>query len=319
MQNRAAARSARAAKIHSSVYERFQKDLQERWWEQKPTSTARLAAEVWEAIKGEDWVLAHGSLSGWERRLWEMTEASRCIAGGGGTGTGMGVALGVALAFRGTGKVCVSIQNDGDLLYTPGSLWTAAAHDIPMLVVMFNNRSYYQDVGHQTAITKIRQRPLDHVGVGVNLDRPATDFAMLARSFNLYGDGPILDAEAIRPALARGLKVVKEEKTARPHRHHYAGPVSRSPRSAGTGAPQALRRDRPLPRHGYDLLVAPGGGYSGSDRRANGPRRLVMTSQRLYGHHPPGPVRVLQHIHHNIGGEAMVKRSQGSCTLILWL
>jgi acetolactate synthase I/II/III large subunit len=212
VQSRVAARSARAAQIHRSVYERFQKDLQERWWTQKPTSTARLAAEVWEAIKGEDWVLAHGSLSGWERRLWEMTEASRCVAGGGGTGTGMGVALGVALAFRGTGKVCVSIQNDGDLLYTPGSLWTAAAHDIPMLVVMFNNRSYYQDVGHQTAITKIRQRPLDQVGVGVNLDRPATDFAMLARSFNLYGDGPILDAEAIRPALARGLKVVKEEK-----------------------------------------------------------------------------------------------------------
>ena len=212
VQSRAAARSARAAKIHSSTYERFQKDLQERWWEQKPTATARLAAEVWEAIKGENWVLAHGSLSGWERRLWEITEASRCVAGGGGTGTGMGVALGVALAFRGTGNVCVSIQNDGDLLYTPGSLWTAAAHDIPMLVVMFNNRSYYQDVGHQTAITKIRQRPLDHVGVGVNLDRPATDFAMLARSFNLYGDGPILDVEAIRPALARGLKVVKEER-----------------------------------------------------------------------------------------------------------
>jgi thiamine pyrophosphate-dependent acetolactate synthase large subunit-like protein len=212
VQNRVAARSARAAQIHSSVYERFQKDLQERWWEQKPTATARLAAEVWEAIKGEDWVLAHGSLSGWERRLWDMAEASRCVAGGGGTGTGMGVALGVALAFRGTDKVCVSIQNDGDLLYTPGSLWTAAAHDIPMLVVMFNNRSYYQDVGHQTAITKIRQRPLDQVGVGVNLDRPATDFATLARSFNLYGDGPIIDAEAIRPALARGLKVVKEER-----------------------------------------------------------------------------------------------------------
>jgi acetolactate synthase I/II/III large subunit len=212
VQNRVAARTARAEKLHTTVHEHFQKDLRERWWEQKPTSTARLAAEVWEAIQGEDWVLAHGSLSGWERRLWDMTEASRCIAGGGGTGTGMGVALGVALAFRGTDKVCVSIQNDGDLLYTPGSLWTAAAHDIPMLVVMFNNRSYYQDVGHQTAITRMRQRPLDHVGVGVNLDRPATDFALLARSFNLYGDGPILDAEAIRPALARGLKVVKEER-----------------------------------------------------------------------------------------------------------
>jgi acetolactate synthase I/II/III large subunit len=212
VQKRTAARSARAQKLHDAIYDRYRTDLRTRWWGQQPTSTARLAAEVWEAIRGEDWVLVHGSLSGWERRLWEMTEGARCIAGGGGTGTGMGVALGVALAFRATDKVCVSIQNDGDLLYTPGSLWTAAAHDIPMLVVMFNNRSYYQDVGHQTAITKMRERPLEHVGVGVNLDRPATDFALLARSFNLYGDGPILDGEAIRPALEKGLKVVKEER-----------------------------------------------------------------------------------------------------------
>ncbi|MBI3319215.1 MAG: hypothetical protein HYZ89_01320 [Candidatus Omnitrophica bacterium] len=210
-QRRVAARAARATQLHTAVYDRMQKDLKERWWGQRPISTARLAAEIWEAIRGEDWVLVHGSLSGWERRLWEMREASRCIAGGGGTGTGMGVAMGVALAFRGTGKVCVSIQNDGDLLYTPGSLWTAAHHDIPMLVVMFNNQSYYQDVGHQTAITRMRERPLEHVGVGVSLARPSTDFATLAKSFNLYGEGPITDPQEIRPALQRGLKVVKEE------------------------------------------------------------------------------------------------------------
>jgi acetolactate synthase I/II/III large subunit len=184
------------------MYDRIQQDLQTRWWGQKPVSTARLAAEIWEAIKGEDWVLVHGSLSGWERRLWEVTDGTRWVAGGGSTGTGMGVALGAALAFRGTGKVCVSIQNDGDLLYTPGSLWTAAHHDIPMLMVMFNNRSYYQDVGHQTTITRMRERSLERVGVGVSLEGPATDFATLARSFGLYGEGPIVEPEAIRPALA---------------------------------------------------------------------------------------------------------------------
>jgi thiamine pyrophosphate-dependent acetolactate synthase large subunit-like protein len=107
-QRRVEARSARAERLHSALYNRVQKDLQERWWGQKPISTARLAAEIWEAISGEDWVLVHGSLSGWERRLWEIRDGSRCIAGGGGTGTGLGVAMGVALAFRGTGKVCVS-------------------------------------------------------------------------------------------------------------------------------------------------------------------------------------------------------------------
>jgi acetolactate synthase I/II/III large subunit len=209
LRRRIAERAAKAREIHAAVAAGAEKDLKERWWAQKPTSTARLAAEIWETIRGQDWVLAHGSLSGWERRLWEVTDGSRYIAGGGGTGTGMGVAMGVALAFRGTGKICVSIQNDGDLLYTPGSLWTAAHHHIPMLIVMFNNRSYYQDVGHQLAVTKMRQRSLDNVGVGVSLEGPATDFATLARSFGIYGDGPILDPEQIRPALERGLKVVK--------------------------------------------------------------------------------------------------------------
>ncbi|MGH7342688.1 MAG: thiamine pyrophosphate-dependent enzyme, partial [Candidatus Rokuibacteriota bacterium] len=211
---RVAERAARARAIHEGVETRARADLTERWWAQKPTSTARLAAEIWEAIRDEDWVLVHGSLSGWERRLWDMTDRARCIAGGGGTGTGMGVAMGVALAFRGTGKICVSIQNDGDLLYTPGSLWTAAHHEIPMLVVMFNNRSYFQDVGHQRAITTSRQRSLDNVGVGVTLDHPATDFSMLARSFGLYGDGPVVDPEEIRPALARGLEIAKQGRLA---------------------------------------------------------------------------------------------------------
>ncbi|MCH8225561.1 MAG: thiamine pyrophosphate-binding protein [Chloroflexi bacterium] len=211
VQRKAKSRSERAAKIHNDLYDRLRNDLKDRLWSQQPTSTARLAAEIWETIKDEDWVLVHGSLSGWERRLWDVSDPSRWVAGGGGTGTGMGVAMGAALSFKGSGKVCVSIQNDGDLLYTAGSLWTAAHHEIPMLVVMFNNSSYYQDIGHQTAVTRMRERNLETIGVGVNLDSPSTDFANLARSFGLYGEGPIRDPDEIHAALERGLKVVKEE------------------------------------------------------------------------------------------------------------
>jgi acetolactate synthase-1/2/3 large subunit len=212
IQQRVAARSARATQIHTTLYDRIQKELRDRWWAQQPISTARLAAEIWQTIRNEDWVLVHGSLSGWERRVWDMQNGARSIAGGGGTGTGMGVAHGAALAFRHTDKICVSIQNDGDFLHTPGSIWTAAHYDIPMLVVMFNNRSYYQDVGHQTAITRMRERSLENVGVGVNLDKPATDFAMLARSFGLYGAGPIVHPDDIHAALAQGVQVVKQER-----------------------------------------------------------------------------------------------------------
>ena len=209
---RATERIPKITKIHSDLYDRVHKEVKERLWDQTPTSTARLAAEIWEVIKDEDWVLVHGSLSGWERRLWDVSDESRWVAGGGGTGTGMGVAMGAALAFRGTDKVCVSIQNDGDLLYTAGSLYTLAHHDIPMLVVMFNNRSYYQDVGHQTAVSSNRERSVETVGIGVNLDGPSTDFATLAQSFGLAGIGPILNAADIGPALKKGLDIVKNER-----------------------------------------------------------------------------------------------------------
>ena len=211
LEKRASGRAAKTRPIHDGVYQRANQDLKERWWDQKPTSTARLSSEIWDAVKDEDWVLVHGSLSGWERRLWNVDDPARWVAGGGGTGTGMGVAMGAALAFRGTGKICVSIQNDGDLLYTGGSMWTAAHHKIPMLVVMFNNQSYYQDVGHQTAVARMRERSLDTVGVGVSLEGPNTDFATLAKSFSLYGDGPILEVSDIAAALRRGLDVVKNE------------------------------------------------------------------------------------------------------------
>ena len=211
VQRRVDARRPRVQEMHDGIYERANQDLKERWWDQKPTATARLSAEVWEAIKDEDWVLVHGSLSGWERRLWEVADPERWVAGGGGTGTGMGVAMGAALAFRGTGKLCVSFQQDGDLLYTGGSMWTAAHHEIPMLVVMFNNQSYYQDIGHQSAVSRMRERSLETVGVGVNLQGPVTDFATLAKSFSLYGDGPILEPGDIAAALKRGIDVVKNE------------------------------------------------------------------------------------------------------------
>lgn len=211
IQERSKKRSASISEIHQSLRETTQEHLREKVWEQRPSATGRLAAEIWEAIKDEDWLLVHGSLSGWERRLWDVTEKSRWIAAGSGTGTGMGLAMGAALAQRGSGKLCVNLQKDGDLLYSSSSLWTAAHHNIPMLVVMFNNKSYYQDAGHQMAVAKDRNRPVDTAHIGISLEGPDTDFAMLARSFGLYGEGPIEDPDEIQAALKRGIKVVKEE------------------------------------------------------------------------------------------------------------
>ena len=178
----------------------------------RPLAPSVLAAEVWEVIKGEDWVLANGTGKGWARRLWDW-RPERTYGGSGGAGLGYGLpaALGVALAHRGSGKVCVNLQADGDLLYVVSALYTAAHHRLPLLTVMFNNRTYGNDEAHQEAVAKARGRPVEQKVVGIRIDDPAPDFARIAQGFGVWAEGPIDTADAVGPALRRALRVVKDE------------------------------------------------------------------------------------------------------------
>ena len=178
----------------------------------RPVAPSVLAALVWEAIKGEDWALANGTAKGWARRLWDW-EPARSYGGSGGAGLGYGLpaALGVALAHRGSGKVCVNLQADGDLLYVVSALYTAAHHRLPLLTVMFNNRTYGNDEAHQEAVAKTRGRPVEHKVVGIRIDDPAPDFARIAQGFGVWAEGPLESADAVGPALRRALRIVKDE------------------------------------------------------------------------------------------------------------
>jgi acetolactate synthase I/II/III large subunit len=180
----------------------------------RPVSWPRLAEDLWEIVKDEDWVLVNRTLRGWTRRLWDWTDPSQYVGAlmGGGVGYGVGHAIGAALAHRGTGKLCIDLQPDGDFLYTPSALWTAAHHRIPLLIVMFNNRSYFNDEDHQVLMAKARGRPVENAHIGLRIDDPPVDFAGLARSFGIHAEGPIEDPAELRPALQRAVRHVKQGK-----------------------------------------------------------------------------------------------------------
>ncbi|HEY2991699.1 MAG TPA: thiamine pyrophosphate-dependent enzyme [Methylomirabilota bacterium] len=180
-----------------------------------PLTHSAFAAEVWSVLKDEDWALANGTAKGWARRLWDW-QPSRTYGGSGGAGLGYGLpaALGVTLAHRGTGKVCVNLQSDGDALYVPSALYTAAHHRLPLLTVMFNNRTYGNDEEHQETVAKVRGRPVENKVVGIRIDDPAPDFARVAQGFGVHAEGPIETAEAVGPALRRALAVVKDGRPA---------------------------------------------------------------------------------------------------------
>ncbi|MFQ5853599.1 MAG: thiamine pyrophosphate-binding protein [Candidatus Binatia bacterium] len=197
---------------HHEVRASWQSELKRRW-DERPTSPPRLAYEVWEAIKRESWLLVSGGFRSWPRRLWDWDKPGLFLGGygGGGLGYGPGASVGAALPYRGKGTVCVNLQRDGELLYTTSALWTAANTGVPLLTVMTNNRTYYNDEEHQEKIAIARGRPPENKVVGMRMEKPPVDFANLARSFGLSGEGPIVEPEKIRPALERALKVIKEE------------------------------------------------------------------------------------------------------------
>jgi acetolactate synthase-1/2/3 large subunit len=176
-------------------------------WDASPITTARLSAELWAAVKDKDWTLVGNNP--WAMRLWNFDKPYRHIGSSGGAGVGYGApaALGAALANKKHGRLSVNIQNDGDLMYAPGILWTAAHHRIPLLSVMHNNRAYHQEVMHLQRMANRHQRGITTAGVGTTLLEPNIDFATVAKGMGVQGIGPINDPKDLAPAFQRGVEI----------------------------------------------------------------------------------------------------------------
>jgi acetolactate synthase-1/2/3 large subunit len=176
-----------------------------------PVSTSRLAAEVWEVVKEHDWVLTAGTASEWALRTWDFDRPHRHAGRSLGTATQIGISLGVALAHKGSGRLVVDLQPDGDLMFDLGALWIAAYHRLPLLVVMFDNRAYYNDWEHQERIARHRGTPVERAYIGMEIDKPPPDFAAVARGLGWHGEGPIERPDDLRAAVARAAAVVTRE------------------------------------------------------------------------------------------------------------
>jgi thiamine pyrophosphate-dependent acetolactate synthase large subunit-like protein len=206
------ARQKELAEKHKSRRAKWRADADAKG-SQKEISTAWLALGVGEAIRREPWVLVNGTSNGWTRRLWDFTKPNQSLGGSGGAGLGYGpgASIGAALALKGSGNIAVAIQSDGDMLMTSSALWTAAKHRIPLLMVMHNNQSYYNSEEHGIEVAKFRHRPVENAGIGTHVDDPEIDFATMARSFGVSGEGPVRNPADLQPAIERGLKYVKEK------------------------------------------------------------------------------------------------------------
>jgi acetolactate synthase I/II/III large subunit len=183
-------------------------------WDASPITTARLSAELYEAVRHEDWSLVSDTtfVSWWPLRLWDFDKHYQFIGGHGAYGIGYGApaAVGAALANKKYGRISVNIQCDGDLNYAPGVLWTAAHHKIPLLSVMHNNRGYHQERMFLQDMASRAGRGIENTHIGVALDSPNINYATLAKAYGVYSAGPIENPKDLGPALKDALAVVKK-------------------------------------------------------------------------------------------------------------
>jgi acetolactate synthase-1/2/3 large subunit len=205
-------RGAKLADAHQKSFEQARADAAYAW-DASPITTARVTAELWQQIKSEDWSLVSevGFFSRWPLRLWDFTKNYQYIGGAGGAGVGYGApaSVGAALANKKHGRLSVGINGDGDLMYAPGVLWTAAHHHIPLLMVVHNNRAYHQELMHVQRMANRHNRGITRADIGTTIKDPNIEYAKLAQGLGVHGEGPITDPKDLAPALKRAVEVVK--------------------------------------------------------------------------------------------------------------
>ena len=207
------ARGAKLAAAHAEALQR-NRDAAAYAWDASPVSTARLSMELWNQIQNEDWSMVSSVqfVSFWPLRLWDFKKHYQYIGGAAGWGIGYGLpaAVGAALANKKYGRISVNIQNDGDAMYAPGALWTAAHHHAPLLSIMHNNRAYHQEVMQVQIMADRKSHGLDRAVIGTTMTDPDINFAKLAQGMGVYAEEPITDPKDLGPAIARALAVVKK-------------------------------------------------------------------------------------------------------------
>jgi thiamine pyrophosphate-dependent acetolactate synthase large subunit-like protein len=118
--------------------------------------------------------------------------------------------VGAALALKGSGRLPIGVLGDGDFLMGNTAVWTAVHYKIPCLIVVSNNRSFFNDERHQENIAKARNRPPENRWIGQHIGNPDIDLAAMARSMGAVGIGPVTTAEEMGPAFARGVQAVEK-------------------------------------------------------------------------------------------------------------
>ena len=148
---------------------------------------------------------------GWSADAYQFNDPLDYLGNdaGGGLASGPGTAIGAALGLIDTGRLVVSVLGDGDTMQGSSAMWTAAHYNIPVILIICNNRSNFNDEIHQETVAKMRDRPVENRWIGQRIDDPAIDIAGYAKALGVASAGPVETVGELVAAIDKGLKVVE--------------------------------------------------------------------------------------------------------------
>jgi thiamine pyrophosphate-dependent acetolactate synthase large subunit-like protein len=176
-----------------------------------------IAAALQKLVGGRKTSLLRHSLS-WHGHFWPMRHPLDSLGtdGGGGVGSGPGTSVGMALALKASnsGRLPIAVLGDGDFMMGNSAIWTAAHYRIPLLVVVCNNQSFYNDELHQERVAKERERKVENKWIGQHVGDPDIDLAGMARAQGAVGIGPVTKHADLEAKLREAIAAVDDGKVA---------------------------------------------------------------------------------------------------------
>ena len=129
--------------------------------------------------------------------------------GGGAVGTGPAHTVGAALALKGSGRMVIGVVGDGDCAMGMNALWTASNQNLPMMLIVANNQSYFTAEVHQERMAIQRRRPVENKHIGQRLDSPAIEHTQIAMGQGFDAHAPVRNVDELKQALAEGERIVR--------------------------------------------------------------------------------------------------------------
>jgi thiamine pyrophosphate-dependent acetolactate synthase large subunit-like protein len=180
-----------------------------------PLRVDDLARSLRMAVGNRNVTLTHLPLS-WNGATWPFRHPLDYVGsdGGGGVGGGPGISVGAALALKGSGRLPIAICGDGDFCMGVTAIWTAVHYRIPLLFVVCNNRSFFNDELHQERVARIRNRPPENRWIGQRISDPDIDCSALGRAQGAVGFAPVLKTGDLVPTFEQAIAAVEQGQVA---------------------------------------------------------------------------------------------------------